>query len=118
MAGRFPKCQKIAKKIGNRKIYKVLEEIFSREKKAYECDEREYNERIEEVEARVSFKRGIIVELEKYGFDPVVDEPVAVLKAAVEDDLGEIARLTQMSHLATLRAAEKSRVMKKMRIVA
>ena len=117
MAGRFPKCQKIAQKIGNRRIDKILKEIFLREKKAYECDEMEYNQRVEEIQARVSYRRGLIAELELYGFDAVVDEPVAVLKAAVEDDLGEIARLMQMSHLATLRAAEKSRVMKKIRIV-
>ena len=55
------------------------------------------------------------MELEKYGFDPIVDEPLAVLKAAEEDDLADRARLMQMSHIAGLRAIEKSRVMKKIK---
>ena len=45
-----------------------------------------------------------------------LDEPLAVLKAAEEDDLADRARLIQMSHVAALRATEKSRIMKKMKI--
>ncbi|PWA35334.1 hypothetical protein CTI12_AA610410 [Artemisia annua] len=93
MAPKFPKCQTIAKKIGSRRIDKILQEIFRREKEGYNTDEKEYNQRIEELEARVDERRGIIAELENYGFDLVVDEPVAILRAAVQDDLGEIARL-------------------------
>lgn len=117
MAPRFPKCQKIATKIGNRQIDKILQEIFRREKEAYEVDEKEYNQRMEEVEARVDYRRGIIAELEKYGFDSAVDEPLAVLKGALQDDLAEIQRLIQMSHVAALRAAEKSKMVKKIRII-
>lgn len=47
MAPKFPKCQSIAKQIGDRQIDKILKEIYSREKQAYECDEKEYNQRIE-----------------------------------------------------------------------
>ncbi|PWA64503.1 hypothetical protein CTI12_AA340150 [Artemisia annua] len=117
MAPRFPKCQKIAKKIGSRRIDKILQEIFTREKQAYDCDEREYNERIAELESRVDYRRGIIGELQNHGFDAVVDEPLAVLKAAVLDDLAEISRLIQMSHLAAMRATEKSKVGKKIKII-
>ncbi|PWA61384.1 hypothetical protein CTI12_AA373660 [Artemisia annua] len=106
MARRFPKCQEIAKQIGGRRIDKILREIFSREKEAYRCDERDYNERIEEVQARIDHRHEIIIELEKYGFDPIVDEPLAVLKAAEQDDLAERARLIQMSHISALRATE------------
>ena len=117
MAPRFPKCQKIASKIRNRQIDKILQEIFRRENEAYEVDEKEYNQRMEEVEARVDYRRGIIAELEKYGFDSAVDEPLAVLKGALQDDLAEIQRLIQMSHVAALRATEKSKMVKKIRII-
>ena len=93
MAPKFPKCQEIAKQIGDRRIDKILREIFMREKEAYQCDERDYNERIEELLARIDHTHGIIVELEKYRFDPVMVEPLAVLKAAEKDDLADRPRL-------------------------
>ena len=117
MAPKFPKCQEIAKQIGDRRIDKILREIFMREKEAYQCDEKDYNERIEELQARIDHRHGIIVELEKYELDHVVDESLAVLKAAEKDDLADRARLVQMSQMAALRATEKSRVAKKMKIV-
>ena len=117
MAPRFPKCQSIAKQIGDRQIDKILKEIYSREKQAYECDEKEYNQRIEELEARIDHRRGIIVELEEYGFDPVVDEPLAILKAGQQDDLADIERLIQLSIVAALRATKKSKLMKRIKIV-
>lgn len=117
MAPRFPKCQKIAKQIGDRRIDKILSEIFSREKQACECDEKDYNERIEELEATIDHRHGIIIELEKFGFGAIVDEPLAGLKGAQQDDLADRARLIQMSHIAALRATTKSRLMKKIKIV-
>ncbi|PWA54281.1 F-box associated interaction domain-containing protein [Artemisia annua] len=117
MGPKFPKCQKIAKKIGSRRIDKILQEIFRREKEAYDSDEKDYNQRIEELEARVDYRRGIIVELENHGFDSIMDEPLAILKAAVQDDLAEIERLTQMSHVPVLRDTEKSKMVKKIKII-
>ncbi|PWA37296.1 hypothetical protein CTI12_AA592030 [Artemisia annua] len=110
MAPNFPKCHKIAKKIGSRRIDKILQEIFTRERQAYDCDEKKYNERIEELEARVDYRRGIIAELQNHGFDAVVDEPLAVLKAG-------ISRLLQMSHLVAMRASEKAKMVKKIKII-
>ena len=67
------------------------------------------------MEARVDYRRGIIAELEKYEFDSAVDEPLAVLKGAVQDDL--VQRRIQMRHVAALRATEKSKMVKKIRII-
>ena len=39
MPPKYPKCLEIANHIGDRRIEKVLDAIFSREKKAYLCDE-------------------------------------------------------------------------------
>ena len=63
MAPRFSKCQNMAKNIGNRRIDKILQEFIFREKKDYQCDEKEHNQMIEELEARDDYRRGIISEL-------------------------------------------------------
>ena len=43
----------IANQIGDMRVEKVLEAVFSREQRAYLCDEREYNQRIEELKVRI-----------------------------------------------------------------
>ncbi|PWA46457.1 hypothetical protein CTI12_AA491180 [Artemisia annua] len=103
MAPRFPKCLKIAQQIGDRRIHRVLHTIFRREKEAYKGDEKSYNERIEEIQARVEHRHGIILELKKFE-DPLLDESLADLKVEEKEDLAEIGHLIQMSYFASLRA--------------
>ncbi|PWA66906.1 hypothetical protein CTI12_AA323570 [Artemisia annua] len=84
-------------------------------KRAYEDAEKIYNEMLEEVEARREYRHGIILELMKLESDYVLDECLAVLRAAEQEDFAEISRLIQMSHGAVLRAGEKGRMVNKLR---
>ncbi|PWA82826.1 hypothetical protein CTI12_AA041150 [Artemisia annua] len=86
MSPKFPRCLAIANQIGDRRVEKVLEAVFSREKDAYLCDEREYNQRIEELKARIEHRHGIYKELKKHGIDSVFDECLSELKAAEKVD--------------------------------
>ena len=70
---------------------------------------------LEEVEARREYRHGLIVELMKLESDFVLDECLAVLRAAEQEDFAEISRLIQMRHAAALRAGEKGRMVKKLR---
>ena len=115
MPRKFEKCLRIANQIGDRRVDRVLGVIFEREQKAYLDAEKTYNEMLEEVEARREDRHGIILELMKVESDPVLDECLAVLRAAEQEDFAEISRLIQMSHAARLRAGEKGRMVKKLR---
>ena len=115
MPPKFSKCSKIANQIGDRRVDRVLGVIFEREQKAYMDAEKTYNEMLEEVEARVEYRHGIILELMKLESDYVLDECLAVLRAAEQEDYAEISRLIQMRHAASLRAGEKGRMVKKLK---
>ena len=115
MAPKFPKCLKIAHKIGDRRIDRVLHEIFSREQKAYRGDEKNYSERIEEILARVDQRHGIILELKKFVGSHILDEALADLKDAEQEDFAEIGRLLQMGHAAAVKACENSKIIKKLK---
>ena len=114
MAPKFPKLLKTAHETGDRRIHKFLHTIFGREQKAYKGDERSYIERIEEIEARVEYRHGIILELKKFERDAVVDQGITDLINEEKEDLAEIGRLVQMSYAASLRAGQKSALMKKL----
>ncbi|PWA58988.1 hypothetical protein CTI12_AA395510 [Artemisia annua] len=105
MAPKFPKCMKIAKQIGDRRIGRVLHEVFSREFKAYRDEQNNYNERIEEILVRVEERHGIIAEMKKFVDGHVLDEALADLKASEQEDFAEIGRLMQMSHAAAFKCA-------------
>ncbi|PWA60025.1 hypothetical protein CTI12_AA387060 [Artemisia annua] len=115
MPPKYPKSLEIANQIGDRRIERVLEAIFSREKKAYLCDESCYNERIEEVKIRIEERHEIIKELRRMGSDVVFDECLADLKEAEHRDFDEIGWLIKRSYAASLRAAEKGRIVKRLR---
>lgn len=115
MPRRFQKCLRIANQIGDRRVDRVLCTIFEREQKAYADAEKMYNEMLEEVEARREYRHGLIVELMKLESDFILDECLAVLRAAEQEDFAEISRLIQMSHSAALRAGEKGRMVRKLR---
>ena len=115
MAPKFPILLKTAHETGDRRIHKVLHSIFLREKKAYEGDLRSYSERIEEIEARVEYRHGLILELKKFERDAIVDEGLEDLINEEKEDLAEIGRLVQMKYAASLRAGQKSVVMRKLR---
>ncbi|PWA76732.1 hypothetical protein CTI12_AA231770 [Artemisia annua] len=115
MPRRFQKCLRIANQIGDRRVDRVLCTIFEREQKAYADAEKMYNEMLEEVEARREYRHGLIVELMKVESDFILDECLAVLTAAEQEDFAEISRLIQMSHSAALRAGEKGRMVRKLR---
>ena len=115
MAPKFPKCVKIANQIGDRRISSVLTTIFVREKKAYMDASRIYNELIEEVHARIEERHEIIMELKKFLNDDSLNECLADLKEAEEEDFLEIGRLMQMSYGAAMRVGEKSKIIKKVR---
>ena len=74
MAPKYPKCLKIANQIGDRRVEKVLEAVFFQEKDACKCDEKAYDERIEEVKARIEHRHGIIMELKKLRIHPLLEE--------------------------------------------
>ncbi|PWA71115.1 hypothetical protein CTI12_AA283620 [Artemisia annua] len=115
MAPKFPKCLKIARQIGDRRLDRVLHEIFSREKKAYVGHEKIYNEIIDEIFVRVEERHAIIAELKKFLGGHVSDEALEDLKAAEQEDFAEIGRLMQMGHAASVRAGEKSKIIKKLK---
>ncbi|PWA37349.1 hypothetical protein CTI12_AA591500 [Artemisia annua] len=115
MAPKFPKCMKIAHQIGDRRIDRVLHEVFSRERKAYMSHEKNYFEIIGEILVRVQERHGIILELKKFVSENVLEEALADLKAAEQDDFAEIWRLMEMAHAASACAGEKSTIMKKLK---
>ena len=117
MPPKYPKLLKTAKETGDRRIYKVLHSIFLREKKAYEGDQRSYNERIEEIEARVEYRHGLIFELRKLERDAIIDQGLEDLINEEKEDLAEIGRLVQMKYAASLRAGQKSIGIRKLRKV-
>ena len=115
MAPKFPRCLEISNQIGDRRVEKVLEAVFSRERNAYLCDERDYNQRIEELKVRIEHRRGIYKELKKQGIVPVFDECLSELKAAEKVDFEELGWLIRRSYAASLRVADKQRIVKKLR---
>ena len=115
MPRKFEKCLRIANQIGDRRVDRVLGVNFDREQKAYLQAEKSYNELLEEVEAGREYRHGIILELMKLESDFVLDECLAVLRAAEQEDFAEISRLIQMSHAARLRGNEKGRMVKKLK---
>ncbi|PWA51602.1 hypothetical protein CTI12_AA461140 [Artemisia annua] len=92
MPRRFSKCLSIANQIRDRRVDRVLGSIYEREKRAYVDAEKIYNQMIEEVEARREYMHGIILELMKLESDFVLDEWLAVLRAAEQEDFTEISR--------------------------
>ncbi|PWA69249.1 hypothetical protein CTI12_AA299700 [Artemisia annua] len=115
MAPKFPKCMKIAHEIGDRRLDRVLHEVFSREKKAYRDPERVYNEMIEEILVRVEERHGVIGEMKKFVGGHVLDEALVDLKVSEEEDFAEVARLMQMRHVARVKVGEKSNIIKKLK---
>ncbi|PWA69686.1 hypothetical protein CTI12_AA294650 [Artemisia annua] len=115
MAPKFPKCLKIGRQIGDRRLDKVLHEIFSREKKAYVSQERMYNEMVDEIFVRIEERHAIIGEMKKFLGGHVLDEALEDLQAAEKEDYAEIGRLMQMGYAAGVRAGEKSKIMKKIK---
>ena len=115
MAPKFPKCMKIAHQIGDRRIGRVLYEVFSREKKASISQGKIYFDIIDEILARVEERHGVILEMRKFVSENVFDEALADLKAAEHDDFAEIGRLMEMAHAAGARVGEKSKLMKKLK---
>ncbi|PWA92975.1 hypothetical protein CTI12_AA077150 [Artemisia annua] len=113
MPPKFPKCLKIAREIGDRRINRVLHEIFFREKRAYVGQAKFYDEIIDEILVRVEERHSVVLELKKFVGGYVLDEALDDLKAAEEEDYAEVARLMQMVHAARVRAGEKSKLMKK-----
>ncbi|PWA88423.1 hypothetical protein CTI12_AA120480 [Artemisia annua] len=114
MSPKFPRCLEIANQIGDRRVEMVLEAVFSREENAYLCDERDYNQRIEELKVRIEHRHGIYKELKKHGIDSVFDECLSELKAAEKVDFEEMGWLIKRSYAASLRAADKHRIVKKL----
>ena len=115
MAPKFLKCLAISNQIGDKRIEKVLHAIFSREKRAYVCDENYYNLRIEEVKARIEHRNGIITELKKMGRSVDLDEYVSYLKNAQRVDFAEIGWFFQKSYCASLYADDKQKMVKKLK---
>ena len=115
MAPKYPRCLEIANQIGDRRVEKVMEAMFSRERDAYLCDERDYNQRIEELKVRIEHRHGIIMEFKKQGFDPVFDQYLLDLKAAERMDFQEMGWLIRRSYAAHLRAIDKEMMVKKLR---
>ncbi|PWA34935.1 hypothetical protein CTI12_AA614290 [Artemisia annua] len=115
MAPKYPKLLQVRQQIGDRRVERVLEAVFGREKHAYRCDEKDYNDRIEEVKSRIEHRHGIIRELKKFGVHPFLDDYVEELKAAERFDLNEIGWLIQSSYTAALRVGENSKIIKKVR---
>ncbi|PWA56457.1 hypothetical protein CTI12_AA418520 [Artemisia annua] len=103
MAPKFPKCMKIAHQIGDRRIDRVLHEVFCREKKAYMTQEKIYFDIIDEILARVQERHGVISEMRKFVSENVLEEALADLKMAEQDDFAEIGRLIEMAHAASAR---------------
>lgn len=76
MAYMFPLYDAIAETIGTRHMDKVLHSLFAREREAYRADERDYSQRIEEVQARVDHRHAIILELQEFGNHGILNEPL------------------------------------------
>lgn len=106
---------KIADQIGDNRVEKILHAVFSREKVAYKYDYKNYSEMVEEVQARIDHRHGLILELKKFENNSLIDECLAALKPAEHEDFGEVAWLLQRSYAASLRAGEKSRFKKKLK---
>ena len=115
MAPKFPKLLKTARETGDRRIHKVLYAMLDRERKAYNGDESTYNERVGELRARIEYRHGLILELQRFERDLIVDEVLADFINEEKEDLAEMGRLVQMSYAATLRATRKSVFMKKVK---
>ncbi|PWA43569.1 hypothetical protein CTI12_AA528410 [Artemisia annua] len=115
MAPKYPKCLSVSNQIGDRRVEKVLEAVFSREKHACKGDEKAYDERVEEVKARIKHRHGIIMELKKLGVHPVFEKYVTDLQWAEREDFDELGWLFQMIYRACVRAAKKSKIGKKLR---
>ncbi|PWA46430.1 hypothetical protein CTI12_AA509000 [Artemisia annua] len=115
MPPKYPKCLTISNQIGDRRVEKVLEEVFYREKHGCKGDERAYDDRVEEVKARIEHRHGIIMELKKLGIHPVLRKYVADLQCSEREDFDELGWLFQMKYRASVRAAEKSNIGKKLR---
>ncbi|PWA95374.1 hypothetical protein CTI12_AA051050 [Artemisia annua] len=104
MPPKYPKCLSISNQIGDRRVEKVLEEVFYREKLGCKGDERAYDDRIEEVKARIDHRHEIIMELKKLGIHPVLRKFVADLQCSEREDFDELGWLFQMKYRASLRA--------------
>ncbi|PWA80263.1 hypothetical protein CTI12_AA198270 [Artemisia annua] len=115
MSPKFPRCLEISNQIGDRRVERVLEAVFTRERNAYLCDEKDYNQRIEELKVRIEHRHGIYKELKKHGIDPVFDECLSELKAAEKVDFEEMGWLIRRSYAASLHAADRERIVKKLR---
>ncbi|PWA97779.1 hypothetical protein CTI12_AA026010 [Artemisia annua] len=115
MAPKYPKCLSISNQIGDRRVEKVLEAVFSREKYACKGDEKVYAERVEEVKARIEHRHGIIMELKKMGVHPFLQKYLTDLQWAEREDFDELGWLCQMKYRACVRAREKSNIGKKLR---
>ena len=115
MAPKYPRCLQIANQIGDRRVERVLEALFCRERDAYLSDEKEYNKRIEEVKERIEHRHGIIKELKKMGVHPLLVQILSDLKAAERMDFDEMGWLIKKSYVAVLRAADKQRMVEKLK---
>ncbi|PWA70433.1 hypothetical protein CTI12_AA288850 [Artemisia annua] len=115
MPPKYPKCLSISNQIGDRRVEKILEAVFCREKHACKGDERAYDDRVEEVKARIEHRHGIIMELKKLGIHPVLKKYLADLHWAEREDFEELGWLFQMKYRASVRAADRSRIGKKLR---
>ena len=115
MPPKYPKCLSISNQIGDRRVEKVLEAVFFREKYAGKDDEKAYDERVEEVKARIEYRHGILMELKKLGVDPILEEYLTDLQWAEREDFEELGWLCQMKYRASVRAREKSKICKRLR---
>ncbi|PWA80916.1 hypothetical protein CTI12_AA127910 [Artemisia annua] len=115
MSPKFARCLEIANQIGDRRVEKVLEAVFTREKNAYLCDEKDYNQRIEELKVRIEHRHEIYKELKKHGIHSVFDECLSELKAAEKVDFEEMGWLIRRSYAASLRVDDKNMIVKKLR---
>ncbi|PWA85130.1 hypothetical protein CTI12_AA151830 [Artemisia annua] len=115
MPPKYPKCLSISNQIGDRRVEKVLETVFRREKDACKSDERAYDDRVQEVKARIEHRHGIIMELKKLGIHPVLKKYLADLHCAEREDFDELGWLFQMKYRASVRAADKSNIGRKLR---
>ena len=115
MPPKYPKCLNIANQIGDRRVEKVLEAVLCREKVACKGDEKVYDERVEEVKARIEHRHGIIMELKMLGVHPLLEKYLRDLQWAEREDFDELGWLFQMKYRASVRVANKSKICKKLR---
>ena len=116
MASTIPIYDQIAHQTGSRRVDTVLLALFAREKAANRGDEKEYGKMIEEIEVRVEHRHAILLELEKFGAYPIMNEPLDRLRLAQQEDLDDIAFLTKRRQLSFHRAADKSRIIKNLMV--